>query len=294
VLTLERNLARRTGKPEAIAVRDANLVNPGWTSEASTTPDTNKRYQDNCTHCVSAYELRRRGYDVEATPAPKAGGRNTESEILSRFVDKDGNRRKMTMSGYNSSEVDKAVESWGPGSRGWVSVAWKDGGAHIFAVENIDGKPVYLEPQHPMMGNGTAETHFGRVKQRLGSVAYVRTDDLIPTAKIIDSDDPLVWSPAAGAAARTAEAEAVAKARARRQAQKEKLKAVTPRWSDAIAEAQEQGREPAAFIYGAKAAITKSEKQLAAEEKKQLTPSQREAFRAGVEWYRLWLKNLGK
>jgi hypothetical protein len=292
-LFVEREVAKLTGKPEAIALRDSNSVNPGWTAPEKATADTNKRYTDNCTHCVTAYELRRRGYDVEATPSPKVGGRPLD-DFMDRWTDADGKKREMKISGYNSSEVDRAVESWGPGSRGWVMVAWEDGGSHIFAVENIGGKPVYLEPQHRMLGNGTAETHFARVKQQLGSVYYMRTDDLIPTAKIIDPADPLVRSSAAGKAARETEALKAEKARQRRQAEKERLKAVTPRWSDVIAQAEEQGQETASFLYGAKAAITKTEKQLAAEEKKQLTASQRVAYRAGIDWYRLWLKNLGK
>lgn len=47
---------------------DVKAVNPGWKKQ-----DVAHMY--NCTHCVVAMELRRRGYDVEAAPIGSAHGK---------------------------------------------------------------------------------------------------------------------------------------------------------------------------------------------------------------------------
>lgn len=287
-LIVVQNLIRRTGRPESEVIRDANATNPSWVPPEKHTTKTDKRYTDNCTHCVTAYELRRRGYDVEATRSPKVNGRNMR-EILPRWVDQDGNPRGMTMSGYNSLEVDRAVESWGPGSRGWVVVEWEDGGSHVFAVENVGGKPVYVEPQHPMLGSGTAESHFQKVKQSLGSVYYVRVDDLVPTAKIIDPQDPLVRSASQGKSDREKISQKLAKAEAARARKIEREKAVTPSGAEIVAAYKAQAPTQApSFTQGVFNTISLTPKQQAAARAK-LSLEEQVAYQTGVNWYKTWL-----
>lgn len=292
-IVLERNLVRRTGRPEQVAIRDANSCNPGWVPEQKWTSKTDKAYMNNCTHTVNAYELRRRGYDVEATRNPRGGkvaGRNLNSDILNRWVDKDGNQRAMTLSsGYDSREVDEAVKSWGQGSRGWVLVAWEDGGGHIFTVENVGGRVVYLEPQHPMAGDGTAKSHFSRVKKKLGSVQYMRVDDLTPTPAILDPEDPLVRSVAEGKIVRKNIADKIAKAEARRVRKREREAAVTPSGKEIMEAAKQfKGEYGYRFTQGIFNTISLTPKQLAAERGKMSLPEQ-VVYQEGVNWYKSWL-----
>jgi hypothetical protein len=245
---------------------------------------------------VTAYELRRRGYEVEATPSPVPVGRSLDV-ILPRWVDQDGNQRSMKITGYNSSEIDKDVISWGPGSRGWVLIGWEDGGAHIFAVENVNGKPVYLEPQHPMPGSGTAESHFNRVKKGLGNIQYVRVDDLVPTSAIIDPDDPLVRSVSSGKAEREKIAARLAKSEKARKARQERLKAITPSGREMIEalrplQDEYKGRPDrypsSAFAQGVFNAVDMTQKQRAVAAAN-LTLPQKVAYQTGVNWYQTWL-----
>ncbi|WNM74098.1 capsid maturation protease [Mycobacterium Phage Nergal] len=172
----------------------------------------NARYSDNCTHCVNAFELRRRGYDVEATAAPNAGGRYTDKEILSRWVDPDGNVRRLTtlfkldqngnFKPGTKADLDRIVKGWGEGARGWVTVQWRGGGGHIFAVENVGGKARYIEPQVPGDTDDVGD-YLKVARRRAGSyIHYVRTDDLTPTDKVLDPSDPLVRARSEGQAER--------------------------------------------------------------------------------------------
>lgn len=105
------------------------------------------QYQQNCQRCVWAYELQRRGYDVEALPTyqgddlPRGGNwrylANNWSEN-SRFVS----------AGYGQSNsvkteitnITSEMNNWGNGSRAIVRVVWKSGrSGHVFNIENQGG-----------------------------------------------------------------------------------------------------------------------------------------------------------
>jgi hypothetical protein len=163
---------------------DLKAVNPFFA--------TGKTYQFNCTHCVTAHELRRRGYDVEATPLPQEmvarGGRATNAEILSRWEDTIGTNRSLSVASGKKA-LEDTVRDWGDGARGWVTVHWRGGGGHIFLVENNSGKIEYSDPQDPAVD---AVEHIRRRKRGFGTLQLVRVDDLTPTEDILRAGDPLV------------------------------------------------------------------------------------------------------
>lgn len=129
----------------------------------------------NCVHCVQAYELRRRGFDVEATALPdrfNGGGRplsDIEDTWGRDFTDGD------------QQDIEQAFGDAGPGARGVVYIDWNGSGAHVFNVENVDGRVVFVDGQNNTID---ASDYFARG----GNTKYVRLDDL-PTPDVDDSDE---------------------------------------------------------------------------------------------------------
>ncbi|GAA2708641.1 toxin glutamine deamidase domain-containing protein [Micromonospora olivasterospora] len=158
-------LARKVGakraarKVERQIANDLKRVNPKFDTS---TPD----YSANCTHCVQTYELRRRGIDVEATPLPKPyhpyGGRPL-ADIENTWG------RKFTSGGQG--DIEKAFENFGPGSRGVVAIQWKNGGGHVFNVENVGGKVRFVDGQN---AGREVSSYFGQGH----GTSYVRLDDI--------------------------------------------------------------------------------------------------------------------
>lgn len=115
-------------------------------------------YKVNCQRCVWAYEMQRRGYDVEALPShkgddlPKNGNWMNISE---KPVDRVYIAARTWEGQKNSvkTEVSNATETmagWGEGSRGIVRIAYSanyGGGGHVFNVEYKNGKITAYEAQ---------------------------------------------------------------------------------------------------------------------------------------------------
>ncbi|RKN44417.1 toxin glutamine deamidase domain-containing protein [Micromonospora endolithica] len=153
---------RAARKVEKRIADDLARVNPKFDTS---TP----HYSANCTHCVQAYELRRRGVDVEATALPDrfhlfrgrplADVENTWGRSLV-----DGTR----------DDIEKAFDGFGPGSRGVVYIEWNNGqGAHVFNVENVAGKVRFVDGQN-------AGREVSDYFDQGGNTSFVRLDD-IPT-----------------------------------------------------------------------------------------------------------------
>ena len=110
--------------------------------------DANPYYSDNyddfssnCQRCVFAYEMRRRGYDVEALPT-------YENDEMPR-----GGNWQRAMSGMTVADVGKSTEGatlkaigdqmkdWGEGSRAILRLKWAGGNSgHVINVEWANGK----------------------------------------------------------------------------------------------------------------------------------------------------------
>jgi hypothetical protein len=127
-----------------------------------------RSYSNNCTHVSQAYELRRRGLDVEA--APDSTGGRTPVEYSEPW----GGWRRFTFCDKSAdvgrAEVERAFSE--PGSRGIVNVRWKNGGGHAFNVENVGGKVRFIDaqPTPPV----TDASHYFSLATSSG---YLRLDD---------------------------------------------------------------------------------------------------------------------
>lgn len=162
---------------------DLKNTNPNYSPE-----DPDSLWNINCQRCVSAYEARRRGYDVEARPA---GGVTDVLPIMnhprgwpsvyegSELVDCSA-----ATGCYAKAVVEQQLEAWGDNCRAIVRVRWLPeygGGGHVFIAERVDGITRFVDPQN---GETDAGDYFSFAQ---GPDLYcMRTDNLEFTGRIRD------------------------------------------------------------------------------------------------------------
>lgn len=149
-------------------------------SMEKTNPDINavdamsyEDYQSNCQRCVVAYELNRRGYNVEAEstyandPYPSGG------HWLTAFVGAKSESVGASTTAAVNKKIQGKMSDWGDGSRGIVRVQGR-GGGHVFNVEYHKGKLSYYDAQHNKQYD--PKRVFNHVTR--SKVQIVRTDNL--------------------------------------------------------------------------------------------------------------------
>jgi len=143
-------------------------------------PNYNKgrEYQENCQRCVPAYEMRNRGFDVEAKPAPDSD----RDHLPYHPYDVWKSPQVINTTGSGMDDIKIKMAEWGDGSRAQVTVQWNNGrSGHTFSAEQIDGRTAFIDPQ-----DATTDTssYFKYVKA--GNTQFARIDDLQPTKYIND------------------------------------------------------------------------------------------------------------
>lgn len=144
---------------EMSAEEDLVYVNPGYKNWDANT-------KNNCVLCTVAYELRRRGYDVQANKASIGyndidlmpdyfkgakytfiDGSLTDDEIFKyEGVNSPERRSKMADNAYNN------IKNQPNGARGEVSMMWNDSySGHAFSYANENGLPVIYDSQSASM-----------------------------------------------------------------------------------------------------------------------------------------------
>lgn len=119
---------------------DLKRVNPNFNTKDYS--KTKPEWYKNCQRCVPTYEMRRRGYDVEAKP-------KYQSDIISKkpqVVFKNPDIKHFTQDIENT--IIKEMENWGDGSRCQIVSYWKQGGGHTFVAEMEKGKVRFIDPQY--------------------------------------------------------------------------------------------------------------------------------------------------
>ena len=168
----------------------------------------------NCRRCTIAYELSRRGYDVQATRSVGATGQSAMGlhNALSPKQDKTNRFKyvvdvfKQTYEGgpVKDSLVSERGTSNVPGgphaareifenlakkpskSRGELTTYWKSGGAHSMAWEILNGKPVVIDNQTGTVYDSAKA--LSAIADRVESADILRLDD-----KILNDDFLLRW-----------------------------------------------------------------------------------------------------
>lgn len=150
------NLADAIGKQnESYSMADAwRESNPFFSYEYN-------EYSSNCQRVVMAYEMRRRGYDVEALPTyqgdmmPRGG--NWQSALSGMTIKDVGtNARKDETVMRN---IENQMQEWGEGSRAILRIHWAGtNSGHVINVERRNGKTYYYDAQ---VAHGKAERSIG-------------------------------------------------------------------------------------------------------------------------------------
>lgn len=153
---------------------------------AATNPNysTARAYQVNCQRCVSAYEARRRGYDVSAKPAPT--GRNNTDYLPYMTHEKgwanvyeDGLKSLETLAGRTAAKVKDSIcekmAEYGEGARAIVRVRWGRGNSgHVFIAEQVNGVTHFVDPQS---GKNDVSYYFGAGMIQPAKTRLLRIDN---------------------------------------------------------------------------------------------------------------------
>ena len=137
-------------------------------------------YKNNCISCALAYDLRRRGYDVEAASIDTTSAVNGSLPVQLGFY--KGERLKMfevpNDPDVAAKQFTKNLLGYGDGSRGMLRIRWKNGDGHA-AVWEVDGSSVVIrDPQNNTL------VDLSDYIRRAKTFYYFRTDNLNPTEKV--------------------------------------------------------------------------------------------------------------
>lgn len=142
----------------------------------------------NCRRATMAYEMRRRGYDVQATKSVFASGQGAKGlksavGIKTKHESPWGEKKvgDKPKDFGNASAIKKAedvfasLSKYPEGARGEVGVGFVMGGGHSMAFEVVKGKPVIFDTQNgKVYPNPKAYAEFTPM---VYSAAHTRLDD---------------------------------------------------------------------------------------------------------------------
>lgn len=130
-------------------------------------------YTSNCQRCVVAYELNRRGYNVEAEATFQNDPYPRGNHWMTAFEGAKSEAVGATTNNKVNSNIQSKMSDWGNGSRAIVQVNNARGG-HVFNVEYRNGKLNYYDAQ--TNSRYDPKRVFNHVDKR--EVRIVRTDNL--------------------------------------------------------------------------------------------------------------------
>jgi hypothetical protein len=144
---------------------DSSAVNPNYLKGVE--------YRENCGNCIVAYELRRRGFDVEANPRRFMSVKDWETMFEEFKPLKPTSSDKAGI----IDELIREISSWGEGARGTVFGEWdgRDIG-HFFSFEVYKGKVMFIDSQK---GKDDCIGYLNKMKP--SSIIYGRLDNLKPS-----------------------------------------------------------------------------------------------------------------
>lgn len=160
---------------------DQKTINPDY-------DPTKLDYSYNCSFCTAAYDLRKRGYDVEAMPISTLEGpviddilswyqgaeAVSESSVTNKLSDRE--RHNTTA---RAKALSESLESYGDGARGHLCMYWSMGGGHDIVWSVEDGEVVYRDCQ-------TNETYdMSQLLTYVDDYSYVRVDNCEPTEEVL-------------------------------------------------------------------------------------------------------------
>lgn len=206
--------AKAYSNPEDILQNVVKDINPNYKTAGG---------QMNCRRCSFTYELRRRGYDVEATTSSIGSGQsasgflNAVSKDGKRFnrltsmstpvtqgkrvnALLDGDKRKSNIkqeliegriSKISEMDIADRITKQPPGARGEIVFNMKSF-AHSLAYENVNGKPVMFDTQKGRMYDLSDKSSYMKFVSKWGNPQEV----LISRLDNVDLDEEFLarWS----------------------------------------------------------------------------------------------------
>lgn len=190
---LDQALPVMQGKVMNFTEADRGHANPHFNDVDASTAG----YRDNCQTCTMAYELRRRGFHVEAAPNPIADGfkkrrdfsqfcAHNGVEWTDRYLTNDGKAAEYEFSKNLTEDTMDAKKAFIDArtsdiGRYEVYCAWKTGNAHVFIVERMkDGELLWFDPQTARRGGSFDSSLDLMIKEFIG---VLRIDDKIINPK---------------------------------------------------------------------------------------------------------------
>ena len=178
---LDNTLPVSQGQPMTFREADEMKANPLY----SLTDAIKLGYRHNCQTCTVAYELRRRGYNIEALPNPILRSKVREVDAMpiswkERYLNADGTSAEYQWSN-NSVRIGLHKIKWIDShttdvGRYEVYCAWKRGGAHVFIIERQkNGNLLWFDPQSGKIGSEIRLDYIGEMKGNL--IGVMRIDD---------------------------------------------------------------------------------------------------------------------
>lgn len=168
--------------------QDVKAVNPNWSTGAF-------EWKNNCQRCVTAYEARRRGFDVTAKPCysvtdkyasnfgfalPYNRGERKISTLWHEAGVSFGNVKNFTKADCKAA-IEGCMAQYGNGSRAIIHGYWEHNQqGHVFIAENVGGKVQFFDPQS---GSMDCSSHLDMMNPR--SMYILRIDDLPFNSEIV-------------------------------------------------------------------------------------------------------------
>ena len=160
------------------ADEDMNAINPKY--ERGT-----YAYTMNCSYCTAAYDLRRRGYDVQADAISTHDPSTIYQNIASWYDGEEIKSFDVKNSGVSAEEASAQLEaelkSYGDGARGHLMLYWTNGGGHDVIWEVEHGDVVIRDCQT------NQKLEVVDYLQLTKDGMYFRTDNIQPNEKILET-----------------------------------------------------------------------------------------------------------
>lgn len=174
------------GKPMSFEKADEGNGNPGFRQVRGSTT--------NCQSCVLAYELRLRGWDVEAKlnshyrSSPEILASVTQNAWIDKKTGLPPVPKKITV-GNSRDLYDTLSKEIKPGERYHFSCEWKNGDGHIMTMEKTKGGDLRLfDPQTGRKYDGFAaidKEYFSDINYASKPDIY-RVDNMIPNVEVMN------------------------------------------------------------------------------------------------------------
>lgn len=178
--------------------RDTNSVGYKESLAAKYNSKEYDYYTSNCQRCIIAYEMRRRGYDVEANKYIGRGDSiynenlaltraflNFDSMTNTKRYENQPNGEKYSSRGALIRAMEKDMVAEGEGARFAVAWKWKNSSwGHTINAEVIDGKVTFFDAQ--CNKSYTAKDLINRKDIRATTLKFDRIDNLILSNRLED------------------------------------------------------------------------------------------------------------